>query len=289
MVTRGWRVPAGSIILLSSMTQLPGAGLGHYMADFCSIASWLDGIFMGEVVILPGVPFLLEGTDAPMFIRALSDMASRVAEQSGYIETIGEGFAKMKELLIQNMVGATQQQYLVRYWLDDNAVQGEWAKRSPWCSTGDADLTNSAGPMAEKDEQALLDCILSGLQQHQNLEMSLPLASSRSLVRVNKPVHILVVGASNSAKLASAMEGMGIIVGRVTTTNWKPSKENLDILEAYVKTSVEGERPTAVVFQMHNNLLYMGRSIDGTTKQHYEDKQGIFHVEGDLVLAPKEV
>ena len=220
-VTRGWRVPAGSIILLSSMTQLLGAGLGHYMADFCSLASWLDGIFMGEVVILPGVPFLLEGTDAPMFIRALSDMASRVAEQSGYIETIGEGFAKMKELLIQNMVGATQQQYLVRYWLDDNAVQ-----------------------------QA---------------------------------------GASNSAKRASAMEGMGIIVGRVTTTNWKPSKENEDILEAYVKTSVEGERPTAVVFQMHNNLLYMGRSIDGTTKQHYEDKQGIFHVEGDLVLAPKEV
>ena len=45
-VTRGWRVPAGSVILLSSMTQLLGAGLGLYMADFCSIASWLDGIFM---------------------------------------------------------------------------------------------------------------------------------------------------------------------------------------------------------------------------------------------------
>ena len=113
------------------MTQLPGAGLGHYMADFCSIASWLDGIFMGEVVILPGVPFLLEGTDAPVLIRALSDMASWVAEQSGYIETIGEGFAKMKVLLIQNMVGATQQQYPVRYWLADNTVQGRWAKRSP--------------------------------------------------------------------------------------------------------------------------------------------------------------
>ena len=140
--------------------------------------------------------------------------------------------------------------------------------------------------MAEKDEQALLDCILSGLQQHQTRGMSLLLASSRSPVRVNNPVHILVVGASNSAKLASAMEG---IVGRVTTTNWKTSKENVDILVAYVKTSVEGERPTAVIFQMHDNLLYMGRSINGTTKQHYKDKQGIFHVEGDLVLAPKEI
>ena len=80
------------------------------------------------------------------------------------------------------------------YWIADNGVQVEWAMRSPWYSTGDAALNNSAGPMAEKDEQVLLDCILSGLQQHQNLEMALPLASSRSLVLVNKPVHILVVG-----------------------------------------------------------------------------------------------
>ena len=105
---RRWRrVPAGNVILLSSMTQLLGGGLGLYMADFCSIASWLDGVFMGEVVILPGVPFLLEGTDAPLLIRVLSDLASWVTVQSGYIETVGEGFAKMKELLIQNMGGGS--------------------------------------------------------------------------------------------------------------------------------------------------------------------------------------
>ena len=161
----------------------------------------------------------------------------------------------MRELLIQNGAGDQQQQYPVRYWLTDNAVQGEWAKRSPWCSTGEAPHPKSVGPMAEKDEQTLLNCILSGLQQHQNLEISLPHGSSRSLVRINKPVHILGVGASNSAKLATALEGMGITVGRVTTSNWKPSKESVEILAAYVRTSVEGERPAAVVFQMHDNLL----------------------------------
>ena len=57
-----------------------GAGLGHYMADFCSCASWLDGIFSREVIILPGVPFLLEGTDAPILIRAMADMSTWVGE-----------------------------------------------------------------------------------------------------------------------------------------------------------------------------------------------------------------
>ena len=85
------------------------------------------------------------------------------------------------------------------------------------------------------------------------------------------------------------MEEMGITTGRVTTTNWKPSKDSVEVLAAYVKSSVEGENPAAVVFQMHDNLLYMGRKIDGSTRQQFKDKMGRYHVEGDLVLAPKEV
>ena len=82
---------------------------------------------------------------------------------------------------------------------------------------------------------------------------------------------------------------MGISIGRVTTTNRKPSKECVEILAAHVKTSVEGEKPAVVVFHMHDNLLYMGRNIDGTTKQAFKDMKGHFHVEGELVLAPKDV
>ena len=45
-----------------------------------------------------------------------------------------------------------------------------------------------------------------------------------------------------------------------------------------MKAAVEIEKPTAVVFFIHNqhdNLLYMGRTIDGTTKQQYGDKPGV--------------
>ena len=139
------------------------------------------------------------------------------------------------------------------------------------------------------EEQELVDSKLYGLKEHQNLMICLPSASSRTLAKINKPVHILVVGGSNWARLASALEGTGITIGQVTTTNWKPSKESVEILAGHVKTSVEGERPLAIVFQMLDNLLYMGRKIDGTTKQAAKDKKGQFHIEGDLVLAPKEV
>ena len=288
-VSRGWRIPPGSIIFLSSATQLLGAGLGHYMAEFCSLASWLDGHFCGDVIVLPGVPFLVDGTDAPMLIRALSDMATWVSEQAGYIETVGPAFSKMKELLFNNGGGTQQPQYPARYWLTDNAVPSDSAKQSPWSSSGEVGLPSKVAAMSEKEEQELLSCILSGLKENQNLDICLPGASCRTGAKVTSPVHILVVGASNSARLATALEGLGITIGRVTTTNWKPSKESVEILAAHVKSSVEGEKPAAVVFNMHDNLLYMGRSIDGTTKQAFKDKKGHFHVEGELVLAPKDV
>ena len=288
-VTRIWSVPPGSIIFLSSATELLGAGLGHYMADFCSVASVLDGHFYGEVIILPGVPFLLEGTDAPMLVRAMFDMATWICEQTGDLETVAPAFSKMKELLIASGGGEQQPHYPVRYWLTDNAVTAEHAKQSPWCSTGETGIPSKVAAMSEKEEQELVDSILLGLKEHQNLEICLRNACSRSLATSNKPVHILVVGASNSARLASALEGSGITIGRVTTTNWKPSKESVEILASHVKASVEGERPSAIVFQMLDNLFYMGRKIDGTTKQPAKDKTGQFHIEGDLVLAPKEV
>ena len=40
---------------------------------------------------------------------------------------------------------------------------------------------------------------------------------------------------------------------------------------------------------MHDNLLYMGRNIDGTTKQAFKDKKGHFHVEGELYKLMKPI
>ena len=287
--TRNWRLPAGSVIFLSSATELLGTGLGQYMANFCSLANWLEGVYSREVIILPGVPFIMDGSDSPQLVRALADMANWISNQSGDIKVVGEAFAKMKEILISSGVGGHQDPYPAWHWLADNAVPYEGAKHSAWGSMGGAPLSNGLAALSEREEQAILDCLVKGLKDHQNLELNLAGSSNRSLPQEVKSVHVLVVGATNSCRLAAAMEEMGITTGRVTTTNWKPSKESVEVLAAYVKSSVEGENPAAVVFQMHDNLLYMGQKIDGSTRQQFKDKMGWYHVEGDLVLAPKEV
>ena len=120
--TRNWRLPAGSVVFLFSATELQGTSLGQYMANFCSLANWLEGVYSGEVIILPGVPFIMDGSDSPLLVRALADMASWIINQSGDIEVVGEAFAKMRELLISSGVGGHQDPYPSRHWLVDNAV-----------------------------------------------------------------------------------------------------------------------------------------------------------------------
>ena len=46
------------------------------------------------------------------------------------------------------------------------------------------------------------------------------------------------VGASNSCRLSAALEDLGVTTGRVTTANWKPSKDSVEVLAAYVRASV---------------------------------------------------
>ena len=190
-------------------------------------------------------------------------MASWINSQSGISEAVGPAFAKMRELLISSGVGGGAPDSISGALLAiaDNAAPCDGPKQSSWCSNGGMQLCNGTAAMSKKDKQAILLNLASGLKENQNLILELSGASSRTLPQVIRTVHVLVVGASNSYKLSSALEEMGITTGRVTTANWKPSKDSVDILAAYVKTSVEEEKPAAVVFQMHDNLPYMGRNI----------------------------
>ena len=82
----------------------------------------------------------MDGSNSPLLVRALADMANWMINQSGDIEVVGEAFAKMREILISSGVGGHQDPYPSRHWLADNAVPYEGAKQSAWGSRGGAPL-----------------------------------------------------------------------------------------------------------------------------------------------------
>ena len=76
-------------------------------------------------------------------------------------------------------------------------------------------------------------------------------------------------------------------VFHVLTTNWRPSKVAVEELAGYVADNVRMEKPDAIVFQLLDNVLFQGRRFDGSTSLQSKGSDGQFHVEGELILAPK--
>ena len=94
-----------------------------------------------------------------------------------------------------------------------------------------------------------------------------------------------VIGASNSDRLAMALERTGIQVVKTTTTNWSPAPDAVDALVDHVKNAVAVGDPEVVVFELLDNLVYLGKQPDRSTELPKRGAGGIYHVQGELTIA----
>ena len=99
----------------------------------------------------------------------------------------------------------------------------------------------------------------------------------------------MVIGASNSEKLAFALEEAGVKAGRITTRNWRAADETVAVIEDHIIKGIQAEDPETVVYQLLDNLVFLGRKLDGTTELPKRSASGIYHVAGDLIVASKDV
>ena len=94
---------------------------------------------------------------------------------------------------------------------------------------------------------------------------------------------ILVVGASSAERLALMLEQKGSSIIRIITTNWRPALSGaVPDLVRQIEAAMEAVEPEVDMFEMLDNLLYMGRNQMGETNHQNRDQQGVYHVEGEL-------
>ena len=98
----------------------------------------------------------------------------------------------------------------------------------------------------------------------------------------------LVIGSSNASRTADALRLAGQKVTLIKTTNGKPTPDGIISLIDHVSEARRNCHHKAIVFHLLDNILYMGRRPDGTTAHSKRGEDGIYHVEGDLIVADKE-
>jgi hypothetical protein len=74
-LTKGFLVPVGSVVVLSSASHMARVGTVAYAADFVKARGRLVGVMGGGIELVHGIPILLSGTDDSALIRSIADFA----------------------------------------------------------------------------------------------------------------------------------------------------------------------------------------------------------------------
>jgi hypothetical protein len=120
--TSGGVIPAGSVILMSSLTHLADVGISAYVADLCVCATRISRIFQGGITVLSGLPYPPAGiaeTGLVGDLMVLLDWSAKVTA------VVGRGggpvlercFLELKGYFLELGSGNVQANHCIRYRL----------------------------------------------------------------------------------------------------------------------------------------------------------------------------
>jgi hypothetical protein len=129
-VTRGFDLPAGTVILVSSASFAASVGTADYAAEFVRVAAMLRNTFGGGVSVMHGIPFLLGGTKNSPAIRALAEIGQWIHLTSVGTEDIS-ATRKAFAASLRSDISSAPLQYIIR--LPHSQLSGE---KVPFVVTG---------------------------------------------------------------------------------------------------------------------------------------------------------
>ena len=102
--TDGYLIPQGSIIILSSATQLATGGVPEYIQDLAAISRWF--LNNCDVVVIPGPPMLLDGTSSAQLIRGVVEVSCWLAKADEVADTLLPAFMTAIEAMREGGTGS---------------------------------------------------------------------------------------------------------------------------------------------------------------------------------------
>ena len=290
-ITNSCKIPHGSVIVASSATQMARCGTAAYASALANNGGRISRAFNNQVEWMPGPPILGAGTCDAELLRSIYEIGSWV--RFSLLEpasTLSEAF-KALTTTISNNAGGKKLPEERRFMLPCNLMHQPIMKT--WASIDNClAIPTQVWAFSEEMEAPVIISMVEEL----NLKMGLDLEPRPNFCRTaDQEARItqayrgafLMVGASNAERTAAAIRLEGHPVNTITTTNWKPNCEAVDALADHVRDAVRSGHTSATVFQILENLLYMGRLLDGTTSHAKKDASGKYHVIGELIVADK--
>jgi hypothetical protein len=288
-LTRGFDVPAGAVVLLSSPSHAAAVGTADYTAEFVRSAGRLRGAFMGGVTVLHGIPFLIGGTGNSAAIRAIAEIAHWISITAHGTEEISATRAAFMDTLRSNTSACTEQ-YIIRLPSSQTCTE-----KTTFVTTGFDNLKTAVEHITEDEEKTLLNLLIEELNNLYPVNLSMDIVCDRFLdedvfddIALDR-TDLVLIGGSHLSNVAKS----------INQEHWKITdltRPGLRINSATVPNLVERIQEFAgdidfdnatVILQVFDNSVYMAGGPGGEKRLPVKDRSGTYHIDGSLVVADK--
>jgi hypothetical protein len=113
-ITKGFAIPAGTVVLLASASHMAGVGTAEYTTDFMRANMCLREALSGRVRVIHGIPFLLGGTCNISAIRTMPEINQWVSSTSELNSDITATRALL-DSLIRTKAHGTERKHVMRH------------------------------------------------------------------------------------------------------------------------------------------------------------------------------
>ena len=177
--TERWAIPAGSIIIVTSATQMASGSLQSYIQDLSEILDMVWTNFGGELEIVPGPPLLLSGTDSSQLIQALHDLTAWISTLKETAGALYNSFGLVDSIVKERGVGRQNRE--VDIFMRLPASLSNPGKQVTVSAAGSGDLPAAMSPLLEADEMKALHQLSRDIEEKLKILLNLEGAGNRGL------------------------------------------------------------------------------------------------------------
>jgi len=221
-------LPAGSVVVIGSLSHLRARGVADYAEAFVGVSASLRNKLGASIEILPAVPIPLHGIDSPALLRALLDFDSWLAagrHPSGV--TLQSTRAVFWQAIRAQGCAYTEDRSVQTYMMPTDARN---SRKVPVTSEGFLhQIPSAVPPMSEQAEESIIRALITEL----NEDFGLSLNHSPNLSRTVDPVtahdigKTVFVGASHMRRVCNSLLESGENVVCLCTPGWTPTSGNI--------------------------------------------------------------
>jgi hypothetical protein len=314
--TRGFIMPAGSVVVLTSASQLAWVGASTYAREYVAARLRLRAAFRGGIEVVHGVPLLVGGVEDCNGIWALNDLYVWL----GHLNT-GRDITDTHSTFTDTLTNTTASAALPDSPLASGKTPGSSltsgkVAASPLVAvtintTMPADLETKTyavfgmrhvienNAKIEKFSVAtcnnIIDCLLNDLNKNFMTELGSAAVAEQFAVTAdsddndNQFSHIkfIFVGGSHAGRLAAAADNAGLETANLLQPGLRVTPENMENLAILLSEELDKEDDLRqiVIFQLYDNNSFFSVLDDGSKSLPAREKDGIYHVPGRLEVA----